>query len=85
MPLPRSAEEKGKKYLTEGRLQVERVDPARGIIVAVCRGSDQSYFLGYDPKKNEWRCTCEASSNFGRRCSHLHALQLVVQRPRPVR
>jgi hypothetical protein len=79
--LPRNAEEKAQRYLTEGRLKVERIEEERGLVVASCRGSDTTYRLGFDPAKGEWRCTCEASSKFGRRCAHLIALQLVVERP----
>jgi hypothetical protein len=79
--MPESAETKSHRILVEGRLTVERV--ADGLVVARCRGfSDgEVYSLGYDPRNGEWRCTCEASRKFGRRCSHLRALQLVVVRP----
>jgi uncharacterized Zn finger protein len=71
---------KAERLLTSGRLIVTRVgDPSRpGLIVAKCRGdSGQVYTLGYDPKKQEWRCTC-AELRGG--CSHLMALKLVVVR-----
>lgn len=67
-------EQKGRRYLTEGRLTVTRVDPQTKIIVATIRGTEGIYSLGYDPRKNEWRCTCPAP----RRCAHLVALRLVV-------
>jgi len=71
-----NVEEKGRRLLTEGRLIVERVDAkATNLVVATCRGdSGEVYQLGYDPRANEWRCTCEARG----RCSHLVALQLVT-------
>jgi hypothetical protein len=77
-----SAESKAHRILTEGRLTVERVDG--GAVVASCRGySDgEVYRLGFDPNTMEWRCTCKASSEFHRRCSHLIALQLVTVKPR---
>lgn len=67
---------KGRRLLTEGRLIVAKVGgDTSPLIVATCRGdSGEVYNLGYDPGKNEWRCTCEALSG----CSHLVALQLVV-------
>jgi uncharacterized Zn finger protein len=76
-----TAEQKAHKILAEGRLTVERVDATT--VVARCRGfSDgEVYALGFDPRANEWRCTCPASRDFHRRCSHLLALQLVVLRP----
>lgn len=77
-----SAEEKAHRLLTEGRLSVERIE--RGVVIASCRGfSDgEVYRLGFDPRgQGEWRCTCDASRKFHRRCSHLIALQLVVVRP----
>ena len=71
-----SANVKGRRYLVEGRLHVERVRD--GLIVASCRGdSGATYALGFDPTRREWRCACPAL----RRCSHLVALQLVTERP----
>jgi uncharacterized Zn finger protein len=71
-----SAAAKGRRYLLEGRLNVERVHD--GLIVASCRGDQGDvYALGYDRERREWRCTCPAL----RRCSHLVALQLVTERP----
>lgn len=70
-----SADAKGRRYLTEGRLTVERVDGR--LVYATCRGTDTSYRLGYDPRTRTWRCSCPARS----RCAHLVALQLVARRP----
>ena len=69
-----SVETKGRRYLVEGRLLVELVDGRR--IVASCRGG-RRYSLGYDPTRNEWRCTCPARG----RCAHLLALRLIVRAP----
>lgn len=74
-----SADVKGRRLLSEGRLAVRTVGDGNrpGLIVAECRGdSGEIYHLGFDPTKNEWRCSCPALS----RCSHLIALQLVVVR-----
>lgn len=69
--------EKGRRLLTEGRLTVRVVGESR-VIVAECRGdSGAVYSLGYDPRKDEWRCTCVAKG----KCSHLVALQLVTVKP----
>ena len=71
-----SAAVKGRRLLTEARLTVERLNG--DLIVASCRGdSGESYRLGHDPGRREWRCTCPAKT----RCSHLTALMLVTRRP----
>jgi hypothetical protein len=70
-----SAETKGRRYLCEGRLVVERVDERR--IAASCRGGGAVYRLGHDGTR--WYCECPARS----RCSHLIALQLVTVREAP--
>jgi uncharacterized Zn finger protein len=70
-----SAVVKGRRYLSEARLTVERVDG--DLIVASCRGdSGETYKLGFDPGAQEWRCACPART----RCSHLVALMLVTVR-----
>jgi uncharacterized Zn finger protein len=71
-----SVEVKGRRYLTEGRVVVEAVDPRR--IVATVRGSGAIHTVAYEP--GGWCCTCEALG----RCSHLVALQLVTVAP-PIR
>ena len=74
-----SADVKARRLLSEARLVVRVVgDTSRaGLIVAECRGdSGEIYTLGYDPRKQEWRCSCPAHG----RCSHLIALQLVTVR-----
>lgn len=67
-------EQKGRRYLTEGRLSVLTVNPQTGLVVARCKGSEDTYSLGYDPRSRQWRCTCPAP----RRCAHLIALRLVM-------
>ena len=71
-------EQKARRYLIEGRLTIERMEPS-GLIVASCRGSAGVYHLGYDPSKRQWRCTCVSGRR--RRCSHIAALRLVVDEP----
>ena len=86
--MPReSADDKARRLLTEGRITIMAVDPdARASVVAEAKGdSGAVYALGFDRSTNGWRCTCEAASKFGRRCSHLRALQLVTVRPTTVR
>ena len=70
-----SAEAKGRRYLTEGRPEVELVDGRK--VIARCRGADDIWKLGYDPRARAWRCACPARG----RCAHLIALQLVTRRP----
>jgi hypothetical protein len=68
-----NAQAKGRRYLAEGRLIVERVD-ASGIR-AICRGMGAVYSLGYENER--WYCACPALGL----CAHLKALQLVTRRP----
>jgi uncharacterized Zn finger protein len=73
-----NVEQKGRRYLVEGRICVEQIRPD-GLIVASARGTGEDHRLGYDPVKRQWRCTCRAGSRG--RCSHLVALRLVVAEP----
>lgn len=72
-------EEKAEEILVEGRLRVWKIAPEG--IVATCRSSSGSgfYYLGFDAKRREWRCTCPVLGKRG--CSHLAALRLVVHEP----
>lgn len=75
-----TAQDKARRMLVEGRLIVREAGrpDKKGRITAECRGdSGDVYLLGYDPKKNEWRCTCPGRGD----CSHLKALQLVCVKP----
>jgi uncharacterized Zn finger protein len=67
-----SVDEKGRRYVGEGRLTVQHVDEA--IIRASCRGGGAVYILGWDG--DAWWCGCPARG----RCAHLAALELVVVR-----
>jgi uncharacterized Zn finger protein len=69
-----SAETKGRRYLLEGRLLVERVD-SHGI-AATCRGNGATYRLGYNG--TAWGCTCPARGV----CAHLVAVRLVTVAPK---
>jgi uncharacterized Zn finger protein len=72
--MPReSAEAKGRRYLVEGRVVVEAVDPKR--IVASVRGNGAMHTVRYEP--GGWSCDCPASG----RCSHLVAVGLVTVAP----
>ncbi len=67
-----NAERKGRRYISEGRLTIERVDVAG--IRATCRGAGALYSLGYE--NGRWHCSCPAAG----RCAHLVALMLVCVR-----
>lgn len=71
-----SAEQKGRRYLTEGRLVVLAVD--RRKVEAACRGEGDDYRVRFDPDRQAWRCSCPARG----RCAHLVALRLVTRKPR---
>ena len=72
--LAENAAAKGRRYLTEGRLQVWAVTGRR--IAAVCRGDGAIYHPGYDAGR--WYCDCPAKTD---RCAHLVALRLVTTAP----
>jgi hypothetical protein len=63
-------EQKGRRYLIEGRLRVLVVRP--GLVVATARGTERTHRIRYE--YDAWSCSCEARS----RCSHLVAAQLVA-------
>jgi hypothetical protein len=67
---------KARRLLAEGRLCVLLADAER--IEAKVRGSKTEHSTGY--QRGGWWCDCEAH-RFGRRCSHLAALQPVTVRP----
>lgn len=70
--MPREHHEtKGRRYASEGRLTVTRVQGFD--VAAVCRGAGAWHRLGHRPGAGWW-CSCPARS----RCAHLFALQLVV-------
>ena len=76
-----TADDKARRTVTEGRLQIRLVSDS-GLVIATVRGlSGASYICGYVPEEQRAGCTCKASSEFGRECYHLKALWLVVPRP----
>lgn len=68
-----AAVDKGRRYLTEGRLTVSYVEDDG--VIATCRGTGSTYLVTIDDT-GDWTCTCSAR----RTCAHLHALALVVDR-----
>lgn len=74
--MPREgAIEKGRRYVSEGRLTVTAVEG--DYIAAECRGGGEVYRLIHTPRAG-WRCDCPART----RCAHVVALQLVTIRNR---
>jgi len=71
-----TAQEKGWRLLREQRLHIERVTKD-GLIVAYCEGDHDTYALGWDPIRKQFRCTCPEMKG---QCSHLFALRCVVRR-----
>jgi hypothetical protein len=72
-----NAEGKARRYLAEGRLEVQRVD--HNLAVGRCLGDEgDSYSVRWDPERTSWRCNCAA---FGPRCAHVLALARVVRKP----
>lgn len=67
-----SVDAKGRRYVSEGRLAIARVDEHG--VEASCRGGGAVYELGHDGEA--WWCSCPARG----RCAHLVALGLVVVR-----
>jgi hypothetical protein len=68
-------EEKAERLLLDGRVVVRRAEPG-GVVVARAEGDSGVWDLGWDPNAREWRCNCPARV---RPCSHLMALQLIVE------
>ena len=78
--MPReAAHDKGRRYLTEGRLLLTTVTDHT--IDARCRGDGQMHKLGWN-HADRWWCSCEARTD---RCSHLVALRLVCIRQKAER
>jgi hypothetical protein len=69
-------EQRALRYIAERRLTVTWVDHER--VEVRVRGTDAEHVVGYE--RGGWTCTCEAA-RFSRRCTHLHAAQLVTVRP----
>ena len=72
-----SADVKGRRMLTEGRLTVTRINNSMdsdGVISGRCRGDDGAVYSVRWTLHGGWHCTCPAKGN----CSHLVALKLVT-------
>ncbi len=70
-------EDKARRLLTEGRLNVQRVDRRADIYEAIVRGdSGEQYEARWNSGALRWECTCPSYGI----CSHARALQLIVVR-----
>ena len=65
-----SADVKGRRYLTEGRVVVDVV--GTGHLAATVRGDGVLHRVSFG--RGGWYCTCPAKAN----CSHLIAVRLVT-------
>ena len=72
-PRPEDQHERGRRYLTEGRLTILAMDGLR--VRALCVGHRSDYELGYDAGEGWW-CSCGSLGD----CAHVVALRLVVER-----
>jgi SWIM zinc finger len=72
-----NAELKARRYLVEGRLEVQRVD--HDLVLARCLGDEGDlYAVRWDQERHAWRCNCPA---YGPRCAHVLALARVTRKP----
>jgi hypothetical protein len=71
-----TAERKAMRLLIERRLELLTVRREDGFVHAQCKGdSGKIYDLGFDPRRRQYRCTCEEMRG---QCSHLAALKMVT-------
>jgi len=70
-------EEKARRLLAEGRLNIVRVERPHDVYEATVRGDSASvYDVEWNREAERWFCPCEARGL----CSHIRAFQLVVVR-----
>jgi uncharacterized Zn finger protein len=72
-----NAELKARRYLAEGRVEIQRVDGAT-VQARVLGDEGDVYTVRWDPERDSWNCPCPA---FGPRCGHVLALARVVRKP----
>jgi len=71
-----SLTERALRLIADGRLVVTLVDGEQ--VQATVRGTDTTHLVGY--RRGGWYCDCQAHQ-YGQRCTHLAAVQLVCRRP----
>ena len=69
-----SAHDKGRRYLTEGRLTIRSANRAGGVVAIVRGDSGLVYRAEWVPDVG-WTCNCPARTD---QCAHLVALRLVT-------
>lgn len=69
-----SAHDKGRRYLTEGRLTIRAYSRAEGVIAVVRGDSGLIYRAEWSPDLG-WLCNCPARTD---QCAHPVALRLVT-------
>jgi uncharacterized Zn finger protein len=73
-----NAESKARRYLVEGRLEVQQV--GGGDVSARCLGDEGDvYLVRWDGQRRSWRCNCPA---YRPRCADVLALARVVRKPK---
>ena len=72
-----SAETKARRYLVEGRLEVQRVD-SQSVLARFLGDEGDFYRVHWDEARSRWACSCPA---YGPRCAHVLALARVVRKP----
>ena len=72
-----NAELKARRYLAEGRVEIQRVD-AVTVQARVLGDEGDIYSVRWDQERHRWNCPCPA---FGPRCSHVLAVGRVVRKP----
>ncbi len=68
------AHEKGRRYLTEGRLTIRQFSRVAGVTATVRGDGGLVYRAEWSPDVG-WSCNCPARTD---RCAHLVALRLVT-------
>jgi uncharacterized Zn finger protein len=72
-----NAEAKARRYLCEGRLELQRVD-SDGVLARCLGDEGDTYNVRWDDARRRWACSCPA---YGPRCAHVLALARVVRKP----
>jgi uncharacterized Zn finger protein len=73
-----SLDDKARRYLTEGRIRLVRVEEGDNIDATVQGDASRPYVVTHRP--SGWRCSCVSTVL---RCSHVAAVALVTLAPEP--
>jgi hypothetical protein len=66
-------QDKAIRFIATERVRVQSLGP--GFIAARVAGDTGDYIVAW--AGGRWECGCEASSKFGRSCSHIEAVKLI--------